>query len=82
MKSIKSKWFCLLFLLPITPSYAALGNHSSEYYEIAGILVGIFFIWSLIKIVKNGNETDESEIEENSIDLLDHFIENNPFQDN
>lgn len=82
MNHLKSKWICYCCFLFINPSYGALGNHSSEYSEITGVLVGIFFIWSLMRIIKNGNAKEEEKLEEDQFDIIDHLVENDTPKNN
>ena len=62
-----------LLVLLLTDAFGAHGSYGSDVFEWLGIIVGIFFLWGLIKIIRNGNAQEiESEIED---DLIDHFIE-------
>ena len=67
----------LTFLLAILPLAFALGAHGSyerEFYDWLGLLVGIFFLWGLIQIIKNGNAQEENIGLEDEI--FDHLIDN------
>ena len=68
------KWFFIAMLLPITATFGSYGNYGSDIFDILGILVGIFFLWGLIKIIQEGNARED--IPENDFEMIDHFLKN------
>jgi len=66
----------LLAILPLAFTFGAHGSYGREFFDWLGIMVGIFFLWGLIKIIENGNvREDDSAIDE---EIFDHFIDNEP----
>jgi len=64
----------LLILLQIKSAKGAHGYYGSDIFEVLGIIVGIFFLWGLIRIIQEGNEREETL--EEDFEIMDHFFEN------